>query len=226
MIIVMLGAPGSGKGSIAKLLTEVQGIKHISTGDLFRDTIKTGSDIGQELEKYMSKGMLVPDDIVIEVLEKELASPSAQNGVVLDGFPRTKTQAKYLKDMLEKQNKKVDYVIQINIPDEDLIYRTVKRRICSNQDCGAIYNIEFKKSKKEGICDVCGSNLIQREDDNEETVKKRIETYHKRTEDLIKYYEEQGVLYKVNLKIEDMLTTDDAKRILENLKNNIREMEK
>lgn len=225
MIIVMLGAPGSGKGSIAKLLTEVLGIEHISTGDLFRETIKTGSRIGQELEKYMSKGMLVPDDVVIEVIEERLSRPSAQNGAVLDGFPRTKTQAKYLKSMLEKQNKKVDVAIQINIPDEDLIYRTVKRRICSNKDCGAIYNLEFKKPEKEGICNYCGSLLYQREDDNEETVKRRIETYHKRTEDLIKYFEEQGILYKLYLKIDDMLDTEDANKILEDiykqLKNNI-----
>ena len=222
MIIVMLGAPGSGKGSIAKLLTEVQELEHISTGDLFRETIKSGSRIGQELEKYMSKGMLVPDDIVIEVIEKRISE--AQSGVILDGFPRTKIQAKYLKSILEKQGEKVDVAIQINIPDEDLVYRTVKRRICSNKECGAIYNLEFKKPKQEGICDVCGSSLYQREDDNEETVKKRIQTYHKRTEDLIKYYEEQGILYKVHLKIDDMLTTEDAKRILENIKNNIKEM--
>lgn len=217
MIIVMLGAPGSGKGSIAKLLTKVQELEHISTGDLFRETIKSGSRIGQELEKYMTKGMLVPDDIVIEVMEQRLLKSKC--GVVLDGFPRTKTQAKYLKSILQKQNKKVDVAIQINIPDEDLIYRTVKRRICSNKECGAIYNLEFKKPKNEGICDICGSALFQREDDNEETVKKRIQTYHKRTEDLIKYYEDQGILYKVHLKVDDMLTTEDAKKILENIKN-------
>lgn len=221
MIIVMLGAPGSGKGSIAKLLTEVLGIEHISTGDLFRETIKTGSRLGQELDKYMSKGMLVPDDLVIEVIEERLSRPSAQNGVVLDGFPRTKIQAKYLKTMLDKQNKKVDVAIQINISDEDLIYRTVKRRICSNKSCGAIYNLEFKKPKKEGICDFCGSELFHREDDNEETVKRRIETYHKRTEDLIKYYEDENILFKLYLKIDDMLTTEDAKKILSDINKQI-----
>lgn len=217
MIIVMLGAPGSGKGTVAKLLTEVLNIEHISTGDMFRETIKSGSDLGQELEKYMSKGMLVPDDIVIEILEERLSRPTAQNGVVLDGFPRTKSQAKYLKSMLAKKGKKVDVAIRLNIPDEDLIYRTVKRRICSNKECGAIYNLEFNKPKQEGICDRCGSKLYQREDDNEETVKRRIKTYHKRTEDILKYFEEEGLLFTVNLRAEDRVTTDDIRRWLKEI---------
>lgn len=217
MIIVMLGAPGSGKGTVAKLLTEVLNIEHISTGDMFRETIKSGSDLGQELEKYMSKGMLVPDDIVIEILEERLSRPTAQNGVVLDGFPRTKAQAKYLKSMLAKKGKKVDVAIRLNIPDEDLIYRTVKRRICSNKECGAIYNLEFNKPKQEGICDKCGSKLYQREDDNEETVKRRIKTYHKRTEDILKYFEEEGLLFTVNLRAEDRVTTDDIRRWLKEI---------
>lgn len=218
MIIIMLGAPGSGKGTVAKLLTGVLNIEHISTGDMFRETIKSGSTLGQELEKYISKGMLVPDDIVIEILEDRLSRPTAQNGVVLDGFPRTKLQANYLKSMLEKRGKKVDIAIQLNIPDEELIYRTVKRRICSNKECGAIYNLEFSKPIQEGICDKCGSKLYQREDDNEETITKRIKTYHTRTEDIIKYYEEQGKLYKVNLRAQDKITQQDIKKWLEEIK--------
>lgn len=217
MIIIMLGAPGSGKGTVAKLLTEVLNIEHISTGDMFRETIKSGSELGKELEKYMSKGMLVPDDIVIGILEERLSRPTAQNGVVLDGFPRTKAQAKYLKSMLAKRGKKVDVAIQLNIPDEDLVYRTVKRRICSNKECGAIYNLEFNKPKQEGICDKCGSKLYQREDDNKETVKRRIQTYHKRTEDILKYFKEEGLLYTVNLRAEDRVTTDDIRRWLKEI---------
>ena len=217
MIIIMLGAPGSGKGTVAKLLTEVLNIEHISTGDMFRETIKSGSELGKELEKYMSKGMLVPDDIVIGILEERLSRPTAQNGVVLDGFPRTKVQAKYLKSMLAKRGKKVDVAIQLNIPDEDLVYRTVKRRICSNKECGAIYNLEFNKPKQEGICDKCGSKLYQREDDNNETVKRRIQTYHKRTEDILKYFKEEGLLYTVNLRAEDRVTTDDIRRWLKEI---------
>lgn len=218
MIIIMLGAPGSGKGTVAKLLTEVLNIEHISTGDMFRETIKSGSSLGQELEKYMSKGMLVPDDIVIEILEERLTRPTAQNGVVLDGFPRTKLQANYLKSMLEKRGKKVDIAIQLNIPDEELIYRTVKRRICSNKECGAIYNLEFSKPIQDGICDKCKSALIQRPDDNEETITKRIKTYHTRTEDIIKYYEEQGKLYKVNLRAQDKITQQDIQKWLQEIK--------
>lgn len=214
----MLGAPGSGKGTVAKLLTEVLNIEHISTGDMFRETIKSGSSLGQELEKYMSKGMLVPDDIVIEILEERLTRPTAQNGVVLDGFPRTKLQANYLKSMLEKRGKKVDIAIQLNIPDEELIYRTVKRRICSNKECGAIYNLEFSKPIQDGICDKCKSALIQRPDDNEETITKRIKTYHTRTEDIIKYYEEQGKLYKVNLRAQDKITQQDIQKWLQEIK--------
>ena len=138
MIIVMLGAPGSGKGTVAKLLTDTLNIEHISTGDMFREEIKSGSKLGKELENYMSDGKLVPDDVVIKILDERLSRPTAQNGVVLDGFPRTKIQAEHLKQLLEKRNKKVDVAIQLNIPDEDIIYRTVKRRICSNKDCGAI----------------------------------------------------------------------------------------
>lgn len=218
MIIVMLGAPGSGKGTIAKLLAEVLDIEHISTGDLFRETIKSRSDIGQELEKYMSKGMLVPDDIVIEILEERLSKQAAENGVVLDGFPRTKLQAKYLKSMLEKRGKKVDLAMQLNIPDEDLIYRTVKRRICSNKECGEIYNLEFSKPKQDGICDKCGSKLYQRADDNEETIRKRIQTYHTRTEDIIKYYKQEGKLYKINLRAQDKVTQQDIQKWLEEIK--------
>lgn len=221
MIIIMLGAPGSGKGTVAKLLTQVLNIEHISTGDMFRETIKSGSTLGQELEKYMSKGMLVPDDIVIQILEERLSRPTAQNGVVLDGFPRTKLQANYLKSMLEKRGKKVDIAIQLNIPDEDLIYRTVKRRICSNKECGAIYNLEFSKPIQDGLCDKCGSKLYQREDDNEATITRRIKTYHARTEDIIKYYEEQGKLYKVNLRAQDKITQQDIKNWLQEINKEI-----
>ena len=217
MIIVMLGAPGSGKGTVAKLLTEVLNIEHISTGDMFREAIKDGQEIGRELEKYMSKGMLVPDEIVIKILEERLSRPTAQNGVVLDGFPRTKNQAEYLKEMLAKQNKKIDIAIQLNIPDEDIIYRTVKRRICSNKECGAIYNLEFNKPQEDGICDKCKSKLIQREDDNEETVKKRIKTYHVRSEQIIKYFEEEKLLYAVNLKAEDKVTVEDIEKWLKEI---------
>jgi len=221
LIIVMLGAPGSGKGTVAKLLTDTLNIEHISTGDMFREEIKSGSKLGKELENYMSDGKLVPDDVVIKILDERLSRPTAQNGVVLDGFPRTKIQAEHLKQLLEKRNKKVDVAIQLNIPDEDIIYRTVKRRICSNKDCGAIYNLEFNKPKQDGICDVCGSELYRREDDNEETVKRRIDTYHKRSEPIIKYFEEEGILYTVDLRAQDQVTKQDIDKWLKDINEKI-----
>ena len=221
MIIVMLGAPGSGKGTVAKLLTETLNIEHISTGDMFREEIKSGSELGKELENYMADGKLVPDDVVIRILDERLSRPTAQNGVVLDGFPRTKIQAEHLKELLKAKGKKIDVAIQLNIPDEDIIYRTVKRRICSNKDCGAIYNLEFNKPKQEGICDICGGELYRREDDNEETVKKRIDTYHKRSEPIIKYFEEEGILYTVDLRAEDQITKQDIDKWLKDINEKI-----
>jgi len=221
LIIVMLGAPGSGKGTVAKLLTETLNIEHISTGDMFREEIKSGSELGKELENYMSDGKLVPDDVVIKILDERLSRPTAQNGVVLDGFPRTKIQAEHLKELLNAKGKKINVAIQLNIPDEDIIYRTVKRRICSNKDCGAIYNLEFNKPKQEGICDICGSKLYRREDDNEETVKRRIDTYHKRSEPIIKYFEEEGILYTVELRAEDRVTKQDIEKWLKDINEKI-----
>lgn len=221
MIIVMLGAPGSGKGTVAKLLTETLNIEHISTGDMFREEIKSGSELGKELENYMADGKLVPDDVVIKILDERLSRQTAQNGVVLDGFPRTKIQAEHLKELLKARGKKINVAIQLNIPDEDIIYRTVKRRICSNKDCGAIYNLEFNKPKQEGICDICGSELYRREDDNEETVKRRIDTYHKRSEPIIKYFQEEGILYTVDLRAEDRVTKQDIDKWLKDINKKI-----
>ncbi len=219
MIIVLLGAPGSGKGTVAKLFTEVVNIEHISTGDIFREEIENGTEIGKKLEKTMVRGSLVPDEIVIEAIEQRLKRPSAQNGVVLDGFPRTTKQAEYLKEMLSKQGKKIDMAIQLKISDEDIIDRTIERRICSNKKCGAIYNLKYNKPRQEGICDKCGSSLIRREDDNIETIQRRIKTYHTRSEPVIKYFENEGLLYNVDLKAEDKVTKNDIKRWIKEIKN-------
>ena len=167
----------------------------------------------------MVRGSLVPDEIVIEAIEQRLKRPSAQNGVVLDGFPRTTKQAEYLKEMLSKQGKKIDMAIQLKISDEDIIDRTIERRICSNQKCGAIYNLKYNKPRQEGICDKCGSSLIRREDDNIETIQRRIKTYHTRSEPVIKYFENEGLLYNVDLKAEDKVTKNDIKRWIKEIKN-------
>lgn len=219
MIIIMLGAPGSGKGTASKLLAEQLNLIHISTGDMFREAIKNGEEIGKELESYMSRGLLVPDEIVIKIIENNLNKPEAKNGVVLDGFPRTQKQAEALKEMLQSEGKNVDMALQLSIPDEDIIYRTVKRRTCSNKECGAIYNTEFKKPKIENICDICGSQLTQRKDDNEETIKNRLNTYHNRSEEIIKYYENAGLLYTVNLRAQDTIKPEDVKRWVNEYKN-------
>lgn len=210
MIIVILGAPGSGKGTIAKLMQDVLNIEHISTGDMFREEIKNKTKLGKELDKYLKKGILVPDDIAIEILEKRLSRPSAKNGAIIDGFPRTKSQAKYLRDMLKKNGKKVDIVIKLNMPDDEIIDRTQKRRICSNNDCRAIYNLEYTKPKIEGICDICGSKLIQRADDKEETIKSRLKTHHEQSKSIITFYEKENLVYNVYLHASDNNTKEEV----------------
>lgn len=217
MIIIMLGAPGSGKGTISKLLASRYEMEHISTGDMFREEAASGSELGKELQSYMSKGELVPDETVIRILEARLARPEAEKGVILDGFPRNIAQAEALKEMLAKQGKKVDVALQLDIPDQDIIYRTTKRIMCSNKECGAIYNLEFKKPKVEGICDVCGSSLVQRKDDNEETIKNRLEIYHKNTESLIHYFEKEGILYTVHLRAEKNVTIEDVEKWMKDI---------
>ena len=194
MVIIMLGAPGTGKGTVASILTEKLGIPQVSTGDIFRKNIKEGTELGKIADTYISKGNLVPDDITIEIVKDRLNEQDAQNGVILDGFPRTVEQAEALEKMLEEKNKKVDIVVNLTTPEEEIIERIVNRRVCSNQECKTIYNLVLNPPKKEGICDKCGSKLIQRKDDNVETVKSRLDNYFKLTSPLIEYYENKGVL--------------------------------
>ena len=215
MIIIMLGAPGSGKGTVSKLLAKTLDVLHISTGDMFREEVEKGTPLGKEAQGYMNVGGLVPDDVTIRMIEERLKRPEAQNGVVFDGFPRTKIQAEALKEILEKQDKRINLALQLNIPDEDIIYRTVKRRTCSNKECGAIYNLEFKKPKIDGVCDICGSELVQRKDDNEDTIRNRISTYHTRSEEIISYFEQEHLLYNVNLRASDNITEEMVKGWLE-----------
>lgn len=216
MIIIMLGAPGSGKGTVAKLLSKTLNITHISTGDMFREEVGNNTELGKEAQKYMSKGELVPDEITIKMIEGRVTN---SDGVVFDGFPRNKAQAIALTEMLQKQNKEIDLALQLNIPDEDIIYRTVKRRTCSNKECGAIYNLEYRKPKVEGICDICGSELTQRADDNEETIKNRLNVYHTRSEEIIQYFAGENLLHTVHLRAEDNITEEMVKGWLEDYKN-------
>lgn len=197
MVIIMLGAPGTGKGTVAALLQDKLGIKHISTGDIFRKNIKEGTELGIIAEKYISQGKLVPDDITIELIKDRLNQQDTEKGVILDGYPRTVKQAEELDKILSKSGKKVDTVINLTTPDEEIIERIVNRRVCTNQECKAVYNLVLNPPKKDGICDKCGYELIKRKDDTEETVRTRLSVYFEQTSPLINYYEKQDNIMTV-----------------------------
>lgn len=220
MNIVLLGGPGSGKGTVSGLLEKNQNIVHIATGDMFREEIKNETELGKKAQEYINQGKLVPDEITINMLKSKINEFKDANGVVFDGFPRNRVQAEALEKMLEEMGQKVDIALYLDMPDEDIIYRTVKRRICSNKDCGEIYNLEFKKPKQEGICDVCGSKLIQRKDDNEETITNRLKVYHEQSKDLIKYYEEMNLIYRVELHANIDITEKMTKEWIANYNSN------
>ena len=219
MNIIMLGAPGTGKGTIAGILSEKLGIPQISTGDIFRKNIKEGTELGKLADSYISKGQLVPDDVTVKIVEDRLNQPDAKNGVILDGFPRTIVQADKLKDMLKNKGEKVDITINLETPEEEIIERIVNRRVCSNQECKAVYNVVLHPPKVEGICDKCGSELITRKDDKLETVKSRLEQYFTSTSPLVEYYKNEGILYSATVsKTINKLGEDVARDILEHLK--------
>ena len=220
MNIIMLGAPGTGKGTVAGILQEKLGIKQVSTGDIFRENIKNKTELGKIADSYISKGQLVPDDITIGIVKKRLEDDDVKNGIILDGFPRTVLQAQELDKILETKGQKVDLVINLKTPEEEIIERIVNRRVCSNQKCKTVYNLILNPPKKEGICDKCGSQLIKRKDDNIETVKQRLENYLKQTSPLIDYYEKQGNLYTAIVSKQiNKLGKDVAEDIIEKLKN-------
>ena len=196
MKIIMLGAPGAGKGTQAKMIAEKYGIPHISTGDIFRYNIKNGTELGKEAKKYMDQGLLVPDELTVKILLDRVAQDDCKNGYVLDGFPRTIPQAEVLEEALTKLGDRIDYAINVEVPDENIVKRMGGRRACVN--CGVTYHIEHVPPKKEGICDNCGSELILRDDDKPETVKNRLSVYHKQTQPLIDFYNGKGVLRTVD----------------------------
>ena len=219
MVIIMLGAPGTGKGTIAGILTKNLMIPQVSTGDIFRKHIQEGTELGKLAESYISKGNLVPDDVTIELVKNRLEEKDVEDGIILDGFPRTVKQAEELDLILDKKGKKVDLVINLTTPEEEIIERIVNRRVCSNQECKAVYNLILNPPKQEGICDKCGSKLVQRKDDNEETVKARFNSYIEQTSPLVKYYEEKGNLYSaVVSKSINKLGKDVAEDVLKFIK--------
>lgn len=186
--IILLGAPGAGKGTNAKRITKEYNIPHISTGDMFREAIKNHTKLGEEASSYMQKGLLVPDSITIGLVKERLSKDDCKNGFLLDGFPRNVSQAEALSEIGKDLNRPINYVIDIDVPESVLNDRICGRRVC--KVCGAPYHITNMKSKVEGVCDLCGGELIQRKDDNEEALKVRLSEYHKQTEPLIKYYSE------------------------------------
>ena len=195
MNIIMLGAQGTGKGTVAGLISEQTGLPQISTGDIFRKNISEKTPLGVEADKYISKGNLVPDDITVPMVEDRLTWDDAKNGVILDGFPRTIEQAEKLDKILAKKGEKIDLVINLVTPKEEIIDRMLTRRVCTNRDCKATYNIKLHPPVKEGICDKCGSPLKQRADDSDpEAIKRRLEIYEEKTSPLVEYYKEKGVL--------------------------------
>lgn len=196
MKIIMLGAPGAGKGTQAKMIAEKYGIPHISTGDIFRANIRNATELGMEAKKYMDEGKLVPDELTVKILLDRVAQDDCKNGYVLDGFPRTIPQAEVLMAALEKMNDAVDFAIDVNVPDENIVNRMSGRRACLT--CGATYHIVHIPPKQEGICDKCGSALVLRDDDKPETVLNRLKVYHDQTQPLIDYYTEKGILKTVD----------------------------
>lgn len=217
MFIVLLGAPGSGKGTAAKVLAEDLNLAHISTGQIFRDHMKNNTELGKKIHKYMDNGELVPDEITIEMLIDRLNELDFESGAILDGFPRNIAQAIKLDEILEKRNSKVDIALNIEVPFDEIIKRIVNRRNCI--ECNEIYNTVFSPSKVEGICDKCGGKLYQREDQKPEIVQNRLEVYNQTAEKIIKHYEKTGVLCTKKAGITVGKTSYDiAKEIEEALK--------
>lgn len=196
MKIIMLGAPGAGKGTQAKQIAGKYSIPHISTGDIFRANIKNGTDLGKKAKEYMDQGLLVPDELTCDLVMDRIQQDDCKNGFVLDGFPRTIPQAEALDAALTKIGQSMDYAIDVDVPDENIVNRMSGRRACL--DCGATYHIVSLPPKTEGKCDSCGSDLVLRDDDKPETVQKRLTVYHEQTQPLIDYYQKQGILKSVD----------------------------
>lgn len=192
MKIIMLGAPGAGKGTQAKMISAKYGIPQISTGDIFRANIKNQTELGKKAKSYIDQGLLVPDELTLDLVTDRLAKDDCANGYILDGFPRTLKQADALTAALKKQSAAIDFAVDIEVPDESIIERMGGRRVCPK--CGATFHVKYNPPKQEGICDVCGEKLIIRDDDKAETVKKRLNVYHESTQPLIDYYKKAGCL--------------------------------
>lgn len=212
MKIIMLGAPGAGKGTQAKMIADKYDVPHISTGDIFRANIKNGTELGIDAKKYMDQGMLVPDELTVKILLDRVSQPDCTKGYVLDGFPRTIPQAEVLEKALNEINDHIDYAIDVNVPDENIVRRMSGRRACLS--CGATFHIVHVPPKTEGICDRCGKELILRDDDKPETVEKRLAVYHEQTQPLIEFYSAKGILRTVDGTVDMMDVFEEITKIL------------
>ncbi|MCR5830186.1 MAG: adenylate kinase [Lachnospiraceae bacterium] len=214
MKIVMLGAPGAGKGTQAKQIAAKYEIPHISTGDIFRANLKEGTPLGLKAKEYMDKGSLVPDELTLELIMDRFKQPDCKNGYVLDGFPRTIPQAEALTKALADNKDEIDYAVNVEVPDEKIIDRMSGRRACAK--CGGTFHIKYNPTKVEGICDLCGGELYIRDDDKPEIVKKRLDTYHAQTQPLIEYYEKAGKLKEVDGTQDVNKVFEDIVKVIEN----------
>jgi adenylate kinase len=207
MDIILLGPPGSGKGTQAKMIADKYKVKHISTGDILRENVRNGTPLGVEAKKFMDAGKLVPDSLLIDIIKDRLAKPDVKAGWMLDGYPRTIPQAEALDKILPSLGQKIDVVLNVDVPDQELIKRVTGRRMCK---CGTTYHVQFNPPKTAGKCDACGADLYQRQDDTEETVKQRLDAYHKQTQPLIDFYTKRGIVANIN-------GTGDIKAIFGNI---------
>ncbi|MFF1376923.1 adenylate kinase [Streptomyces sp. NPDC058308] len=197
MRIVLVGPPGAGKGTQAAFLAKNLSIPHISTGDLFRANISQGTDLGKQAKAFMDAGNLVPDEVTIGMAKDRMAQPDAENGFLLDGFPRNVSQAEALDVALKADDVKLDAVLDLEVPEDEVVKRIAGRRICRN-DSSHVFHVTYSQPKAEGVCDICGGELYQREDDSEDTVRKRLEVYHSQTEPIIDYYRTQGLVVTIS----------------------------
>jgi len=198
MKIILLGAPGAGKGTVAKQLTDFDGSVQISTGDILRNAVKAKTDLGKEAQGYMERGELVPDKLIMDIMEARLKEPDCAKGFILDGFPRTIPQAEDLKKLLQKLNIKLDLVVNLDVPKDVILDRLTTRRTCSNPDCQEIYNVKSKPLKADGTCFKCGSPAVQRADETEDAITKRLETYNEKTAPLIDFYTKEGLIKSIS----------------------------
>jgi adenylate kinase len=213
MRVILLGAPGAGKGSIAKLLAQVDGSVQISTGDILRGAVQAGTELGKKAEAHMKAGDLVPDELIMGIMETRLQESDCAKGFLLDGFPRTIPQAEALKALLNKLNIKLDVVANIEVPREEILKRLTTRRTCVNPQCQAIYNVRTQPPKVEGVCDKCGSPIVQRDDETEQAISNRLDTYNEKTAPLIDFYRQEGLLLTVNSPSNEEIVNTIVERI-------------